>query len=378
MEAAYESQQQPLMSGLGSGGGIGGGAPLPSSSFEQFASTMLAPARWGSLPLALQQHPSALMAALAVALLLALQTTAPVAAAWAMLAAALSSALLQILTHTRSGGRHLTAGPRGSSGGPRARAGGGSGSSGGAKIGSPSALASLSLDAAVAIAAASWLIVFRWADPPGRDFWLRWQPTLVLGLLATELLLAALVGLPCASPLLHDKAPPLLLQMDLAQRPVAGSPAEAPWLRRLARDVTLTWALVAALAAACCCVPAALGRHAFANGGGPGGGSGGGGEGGWAKGGWAQQAGAGAGDDQGPAPGDADPLDVALSVCAPFALIVLTAALSDAVLERARRAHLPRMMAEASRAAAAAGAGSGSGGGGGDLFAAPPGGAMGV
>jgi hypothetical protein len=182
----------------------------------------------------------------------------------------------------------------------------------------------------------------------------------VLGLLAAELLVAAIAGLACAAPLLHDKAPPLLLQMDLAERPVGGSPTEAPWLRRLAREVTLSWALAAALAAACCCAPAAAGRHAFARGGGPGGGGGGAGGGG------------GHGGGGRAPPEETDALDVALSVCAPLALVLAAAALGDALCERARRSHLPRMMAEASRAAAAAQAG------GGDLFSSPPGGTVGV
>jgi hypothetical protein len=139
MEAPYNTQQQqqrPLMSGAGA-----------ASSFDEFATSMLAPAHWGTLPLALMQHPSPQLAALAVALLLALQTTAPVAGAWAMLAAALLSAAVQLIAHGGSGsagGARPSRGPPGSRGPPSNRKG-------------PGAFASLSLDAAVAIAAASWL-----------------------------------------------------------------------------------------------------------------------------------------------------------------------------------------------------------------------------
>jgi hypothetical protein len=368
-EQQQQQQQQPLMSGSGGGGGgTGGGAPPrpsppPSSPFDDFAAHALAPAHFGTLPLALAQHPSAQLAALAVGTMLALQTVAPVAGAWAMLCAALLSALVQALSHTGGGGG---AGARGRESGRAHNKGG------------PSALASVSLDAAVAIAAASWLVAWAWADPPGREFWLEWQPTLLLALIAVQLALAALVGMPCAKPLLHDKAPPLLMSMDLDRRPISGSPAEAPWLRALARDVTLAWAGLAALAAVCCAVPAALGRHAFARGGGPGGeglGSAAGARGGgWAKGGGDAGGGGGGGAGGHGARVDADPLDVALSVCAPLALLLAAAALGDALCERARRAHLPRMMAEASRAAAAAQAS-------GEFFAgtAPPsGGALGV
>ena len=286
METAYAQERQPLL-----------------------APEALAPAHFGTLPLAPLQHPSLQLCALALALLLALQSTHPAAACWSALAVALLSAFFAVTTHAagggggrRVGGRHGRGGmPRGARDPPSA--------AGGAQR--PGALASVALESAVAIAAASWLAVWQWAEPPGQEFWLRWMPTLVLGLLAAELLLASLVGFPPARALLTDKSPPLLLAMDLPARPVAGSPASPTWLSRLAREVTLAWGVCAALAAASCAVPAALGRHAFGGGGGS----------------------------------QPDALDAAMSVCVPFALGLAALALGDALCERARRELLPRMMA---------------------------------
>jgi hypothetical protein len=313
METAYE--QAPLL------GGTGAPAPAPLDP------ETLAPSHYGTLPLALLQHPSLQLTTLAFALLLALQTTAPVAAL-AALAASLLSAFLALTTHAASA--RPTSGPRARDRPPQhhprhlAHIGHG-----------PSALASLALDSAALIAVASWLACWAWADPPGPGFWLRWMPTLVLALFSFQLILAALVGYPPARPLLVDKAPPLLLTMDLPPRPVAGSPAFPPWLKTLAREVTLAWGVMAGLAAASCAIPAAMDRHAYAGAGGEGGG--GGGEG--------RQGGGGGGG-----PMTVDGLDVALSVCVPFALGLAALALGDALCERARRAQLPRMMAFASRA----------------------------
>jgi hypothetical protein len=311
MEPAQE--QAPLLSAP---------PPPPPPPPPAIPAEALAPphAARGTLPLALQQSHSCQLAALSLALLLALQTAAPVAGAWSALAVSLLSAFLSLTTHAAAGGHQgpQRARDRDRPPPPHHRHVASTG---------PSALASLALDAAVAIAAASWLAAWAWwPRPPGPSFWLRWQPTLVLGLLALELLVAGLAAYPPARALLADKSPPLLLTMDLPARPVAGSPASPAWLSRLARDVTLAWGGMAALACGACAIPAAADRHAFF----PGGGGG--------------------------AEAAVDGLDVALSVVAPFALLLAAGAITDALCERARRQHLPRMMAAVAAASGAAAA----------------------
>jgi hypothetical protein len=333
----------------------------------------LASPHYGDLPLALLQHPSLQLSGLALVLLVSLSPFAPIAAAASALAVSLASALLALTAHAAKGS-------------PSARHAPASHATSTAAQG-PRPLAAISLDMAVAIAAASWLAVWAFADPPGPDFWLRWQPTLVLALVSFELLAAALVGMPCAYPLLVDKCPPLLLRMGLPDRPVTGSPASPPWLRVLARDVTLAWGLMAGLAAASCAVPAALGRHAF-----PSGDSGMGmgvammlfGGKHYDGGGGSDPASGGSSPSPSSSPSPmptADPLDVALSVCVPLALGLAALFLGDALCERARRAQLPRMAevvaARHVEAAAAVSGGGGVGGAGGfEAVAAPPSGVL--
>lgn len=308
--SAYE--QAPL---------LGGGNSIDAA--------MLSPPHGNTLPLSLLSHPSLQLTALSLALMLALQTTAPVAAAWAALAVSLISAFFSLTTHVASGG----SGGSGPASGPRAR----DRPAPPPKTG-PSTLASLALDAAGSIAAASWLACWAWADPLGQKFWLRWMPTLVLALFAAQLIVAALIGYPTARALLLDKTPPLALSMSLPARPVAGNRASPAWFAALSRDVTLAWGLMAALAAASCAVPAAMDWHSYAGSGSDGGaGHGGGGAGSVA----------------------ADGLDVALSVCVPFALGLAALALGEALCERARRARLRQLMLVATSAQAPSSLGGG-------------------
>jgi hypothetical protein len=358
MESAYQQQEQLLRQ------------PAPPSPDD------LSPPHYGSLPLALLQHPSTQLAALALALLLALSGVAPVAGAAAALAVSLFSALLAFTTHMA----YQPSG-RSSSGGSRTRA------STTRRAHGPGPLCAISLDLALAIAAASWLAVWAWADPPGAAFWLQWQPTLVLALLSLELITAALVGMPCAYPLLVDKAPPLLMRMDLPDRPAlaGGSPSSSPpWLRALSRDVTLAWGLLAGLAAASCAVPAASSRHAFPGDAGQASSGGGGGAVGelasalllFAAAAGKHDGGSGGGIVVDPS-APADPVDVAMSVCVPFALGIIAMSVGDALCERARRAQLPRLMAAAAALAGGGGAaGAGGGGGGLEASAAPPSGVL--